>query len=98
MICPRCLNEDDEYFYYGSKGWMCRRCVSFKRVLIEEELQSDNPIEISEGSYEYSLDYPLTFFQKEIAQRCADNIDHNDVLIEAICGARQDGISDDDYQ
>ena len=87
MKCPRCLNEDDSYFYYGSKGWICRRCISFKRVLIEEEMDNNIDIEISEYCEEYLLKYPLTALQKEISFKCKNNIDNNDVLIEAICGS-----------
>ena len=64
MKCPRCLNEDDSYFYYGSKGWICRRCISFKRVLIEEDIDNDPDIEISDDCEEYLLKYPLTSLQK----------------------------------
>ena len=87
MKCPRCLNEDDSYFYYGSKGWICRRCISFKRVLIEEDIDNDPDIEISDDCEEYLLKYPLTSLQKEISLQCKNNIDNNDVLIEAICGS-----------
>lgn len=33
MRCPRCGNEDPSWFYLGSKGWYCRRCVGFSRRL-----------------------------------------------------------------
>lgn len=87
MRCPRCLNEDPTYFYLGSKGWMCRRCVSFKRVLIMEEQVQIAPYELSVDCEEYTLDYPLTSLQKNVAERCAKMIFEQDVLIEAICGA-----------
>lgn len=87
MQCPRCLNEDDSYFYYGSKGWICRRCISFKRVLIEEEINNSVDIEINDDCEEYLLKYPLTPLQQIISSKCKENIDDNDVLIEAICGS-----------
>jgi competence protein ComFA len=37
MQCPRCLNTDEEYFYRGSRGWYCRRCIPFGRVMLEED-------------------------------------------------------------
>ncbi|MFV0480341.1 MAG: helicase-related protein [Anaerorhabdus sp.] len=87
MRCPRCQNEDYFYFYQGSKGWMCRRCVMFKRKLIEE----DTVVEIERrcGSHEaeYHLAYPLTEKQKEISFYCAKASQKQDVFIEAICGA-----------
>lgn len=87
MLCPRCLNEDQNYFYYGSKGYYCRKCISFKRVLLEEELNVSILNEIRDDAYEYTLNYPLTDKQKEISDLCLKNIDYNDVLIEAVCGA-----------
>ncbi|MDY5252883.1 MAG: helicase-related protein [Erysipelotrichaceae bacterium] len=87
MRCPRCLNEDPSYFYHGSKGWMCRRCVSFKRVLILEEQAREKGLALSEAADEYSLSYPLTPLQQQVSQACADKILETDVLIEAICGA-----------
>ena len=40
MKCLRCNNEDPTYFYKGSKGYYCRKCIRFSRVLLEEELKS----------------------------------------------------------
>ncbi|NLC96498.1 MAG: DEAD/DEAH box helicase family protein [Erysipelotrichaceae bacterium] len=87
MICPRCLNEDNSYFYLGSKGYYCRKCIAFKRILIEEELNIIEVNEIKDDAHEYILKYPLTQKQKEISRKCVFNIDKNDVLIEAVCGA-----------
>lgn len=87
MQCKRCLNEDEEYFYKGSRGLYCRRCISFGRILIEEERGINKLEEIKDDAYEYKLRYPLTNAQKEIAYRCASLIDDNDVLIHAITGA-----------
>ena len=87
MLCPRCLNDNQNYFYYGSKGYYCRKCISFKRVLLEEELNVSILNEIKDDAYEYTLNYSLTDKQKEISDLCLKNIDYNDVLIEAVCGA-----------
>ena len=54
MKCPRCQNTDPAWFYPGSKGWYCRRCISFGRILIEEERNPVPVEEIREGSEEYS--------------------------------------------
>lgn len=87
MKCPRCLNEDPSYFYYGSKGWYCRKCISFSRICLEE---SNEPISLQvpkEESEEYILKYPLTAEQKKISRECAHAIQTTDVLIHAVCGA-----------
>lgn len=87
MQCPRCLNTDKEYFYKGSRGWYCRKCISFGRVMLEEDAEPVSLAEIREGSEEYILQYPLTPAQERIAVKCAELIDHTDVLLNCICGA-----------
>ncbi|MCR4950005.1 MAG: DEAD/DEAH box helicase family protein [Solobacterium sp.] len=87
MQCPRCLNKDKEYFYKGSRGWYCRRCISFGRIMLEEDREPVSLTPISEGSEEYTLQYPLTKAQAEIAVQCANLIDGSDVLLHCVCGA-----------
>ena len=87
MICPRCLNTDEEYFYKGSRGWYCRKCIPFGRVMLEEEKEPVSLNEIHEGSEEYTLQYPLTKAQETIAVHCAQLIEDHDVLLNCICGA-----------
>ena len=87
MQCPRCRNTDPEYFYRGSKGWYCRRCVMFQRAMIEEEENEAELAEVQEGSEEYTLQYPLTPKQKEISEQCAENMRTKDVLLHCVCGA-----------
>ena len=86
MRCPRCLNTDPTYFYKGSKGYYCRRCIGFKRVLIEEILApKEYPIQSNGG--EYSLDYELTVKQKEISHECLKLSMDSDVLLYCVTGA-----------
>lgn len=87
MRCPRCLNTDEEYFYKGSRGWYCRRCISFGRAMIEEDEQPVSLAAVSDGSEEYTLQYPLTPAQKEIAEKCRELISDTDVLLYCVCGA-----------
>lgn len=87
MKCPRCGNTDPSWFYHGSKGWYCRKCISFGRALIEEELKSAGVQQPGEHSEEYTLPYPLTPKQKEIAMLAAEHIVHSDVLLDCVCGA-----------
>ncbi len=87
MKCPRCLNTDRTYFYKGSRGWYCRKCISFGRVMLEEEEEPVRLAAAAGGSEEYILRYPLTAAQAEIASRCAGLIDETDVLLHCVCGA-----------
>lgn len=87
MRCQRCLNTDEEYFYRGSRGWYCRRCISFGRAMIEESSQPVSLSAVNEGSEEYTLQYPLTAAQAEIAERCESLISETDVLLYCVCGA-----------
>ena len=87
MKCRRCGNEDDSLFYFGHRGYYCRKCISFGRVCLNE---SDNEVieyEINDDSEEYCLKYPLTLRQKEISDKLVNTIDENDVLLKCVCGA-----------
>lgn len=86
MICKRCGNSDPRYFYNGSRGYYCRKCVSFKRMLLEDDLLTFD-YDISKESYEYHFDCPLTIYQQDISDKCAFNIMYRDVLLKAVCGA-----------
>ncbi len=86
MQCPRCLNTDRKYFYKGSRGWYCRRCISFGRAMIEEEKEVRLQ-EIQDSAEEYVLKYPLTEAQKRISDACAETVMHSDVLLHCVCGA-----------
>lgn len=87
MICPRCLNTDESYFYKGSKGWYCRKCISFKRVMIEESMEDEQLAGIKEGADVYTLKYPLTEKQLDISVKCIEVLNYSDCLITAVCGA-----------
>ena len=65
----------------------CRRCIAFGRMALEEEQEPISLSEIQTGSEEYTLAYPLTPMQKEIAYACAEAIDDTDVLLQCVCGA-----------
>ena len=81
------MNTDQEYFYHGSRGWYCRRCISFGRALIEEEKEAVSLKEIPAGSEEYILQYPLTQAQARIASACAQYVKSGDILLHCACGA-----------
>lgn len=85
--CPRCLNEDPAWFYHGHKGWYCRKCISFGRIMLEEENETETAVSISENADEYTLKYPFTDAQKVVAAKCLKEIENKDVLIHAVTGA-----------
>ena len=85
-ICQRCSNIDPYYFYKGHKGVYCRKCISFKRQLLLEDIQvEEDEITISDGSYK--LNYQLTKLQKEVSKQCLKYIKYSDVLLHCVCGA-----------
>ena len=86
MKCLRCGNSDPAYFYKGSKGYYCRKCIRFSRLLLEEELEPYD-YEISIGCQEYHFDYELTKDQKETSKRCLTKLTDGDVLLLCVCGA-----------
>ncbi|MBR4455860.1 MAG: DEAD/DEAH box helicase family protein [Solobacterium sp.] len=87
MRCPRCLNTDRTYFYRGSRGWYCRKCISFGRMMLEEANRPVSLSPVAEGSEEYELKYPLTPAQAKTASLCASLIDSTDILLHCVCGA-----------
>lgn len=86
MECKRCGNKDKNYFYLGSRGYYCRKCIKFKRILLEEELY---PLEyeLSIGGGDYNFNFELTDKQKEASNKCKEYLKQSDVLLRAVCGA-----------
>ena len=87
MRCERCGNTDPSWFYHGSRGWYCRKCISFGRALIEEDRTAVSLQPVQEGSEEYTLKYPLTADQEKLTLAVMDCIEETDVLIHAVTGA-----------
>lgn len=87
MECKRCGNKDPTYFYKGSKGWYCRKCVSFKRILINEDLNTYD-YDVSKDAGEYHFDYPLTKYQYAASLKTLEYLKQGyDVLLHCVCGA-----------
>ena len=86
MECLRCGNKDPSYFYLGSKGYYCRKCVRFSRLLVDEDNQ---PLDykISENAKLYEFNYELTDDQKIASKKCKDALVDGDVLLYCVCGA-----------
>ena len=87
MKCPRCGNLQKSYFYKGSHGYYCRKCIGFGRLLLEEDETSLELQAIQEDCSEYTMQYPLTKFQEAVSKECQMNIRTQDVLLECVCGA-----------
>ena len=87
MECKRCGNKDPTYFYKGTKGYYCRKCVSFKRILLNEELNKLD-YDISKDAGDYYFEYPLTKYQKKASEDTLNELRKgNDVLLNCVCGA-----------
>lgn len=92
MECFRCGNKDPQYFYKGHKGYYCRKCIRYSRVLLEEEPETFS-YEINDEAGEYRFDYPLTKTQIAASNACLENLKYNDILLHAVCGAGKTEIS-----
>ena len=92
MECLRCGNRDPRYFYKGHKGYYCRKCIRYSRVLLEEEPETFS-YEVSDEAGEYRFDYPLTPVQLEASNKCLKDLQKNDILLHAVCGAGKTEIS-----
>lgn len=87
MECKRCGNKDPTYFYQGSKGYYCRKCVSFKRILFDEDLDTYE-YEVDPNAGEYHFDYPLTKYQYKASLDTLSYLKEGyDVLLHCVCGA-----------
>lgn len=87
MECKRCGNKDPAYFYKGSKGWYCGKCVSFKRILLNEDLYEHN-YDVTKEAGEYHFDYPLTKYQYSASIKTLEYLKEGyDVLLHCVCGA-----------
>lgn len=91
MRCKRCQNTDPAYFYFGSKGYYCRKCIKYQRLLIEEDLKAVS-YKLSDSAGDYHIDYALTEKQAEISAKCCEYIDDCDILLSCVCGAGKTNI------
>lgn len=86
MECLRCGNKDPTYFYKGSRGYYCRKCINYKRVLLDEELEPFD-YEINSNNADYEFSYSLTDNQKQASRKCLNYLGECDVLLHCVCGA-----------
>jgi competence protein ComFA len=86
MECKRCLTQRSEDFFLGSKGYYCRRCITYGRVMVNDEPQiiaydSENI------DSEYLLPFTLTVNQQVIASKIMDLYQLGNGLLHAVCGS-----------
>jgi len=87
MECKRCGNKDPSFFYKGVRGYYCRKCIGFSRVLLEDDLSPSN-YEIQNDIEEYEFGYELTKAQVITSNKCLNALNRNkDVLLYCVCGA-----------
>lgn len=77
MKCPFCLAKEPKYFMDG----ICRRCIFLRAQGVQEE---DFPFS---DDAQYSLNFELTPYQKEIAEKIVAIIQTQHIFLEAVCGA-----------
>lgn len=87
MICKRCGNEDQHYFYFDHHQWYCRKCISFGRLNVGDIPRKRGYIR-QKIACEYTLQYPLTNAQEEVSKKIVYYLNQKqDVLVYAACGA-----------
>ena len=87
MKCKRCGNIDPNYFYSGSKGIYCRKCVVFNRLLLNEDLNNLD-YDIAKDASDYELSFGLTKYQQIAANDTLSYLNEGvDVLLYCVCGA-----------
>jgi len=87
MKCLRCGNEDPHFFFGVNQKKYCRKCVSFRRIYVDETPTSTiDKTEVIDASY--YLPFALTPYQNELSKRIlATVLAHKNVLARAVCGA-----------
>jgi len=87
MRCQRCLNEDLNFFYLGSKGYYCRKCIRFKRLLVEEEIDASN-YAIAADAYAVTWSFSLTDAQRRVIEVLKCHLaSGKNIFLRAVCGA-----------
>lgn len=82
MKCPRCQNEDKNYFYLKNGQVYCRKCISFSNNI--EKLK---PIKINK-KIDYQLDYALTAQQEKASNALIKRYQNKqNTTLKAVCGA-----------
>lgn len=86
MKCARCGNSDPSLFYRGHRGYYCRKCIRFSRILLEEEPESPE-YEVARGCQDHFFSFRLSREQLLASKMCADCAETDDVLLHCVCGS-----------
>lgn len=87
MQCPRCKNEDPNYFYQDEKQIYCRKCIQFGRVNVTDILQP-KPYVCHVHHVHPQLTFTLTDEQKKASKALNTYaLKGDDTLVYACCGA-----------
>ncbi len=87
MECIRCGNKDPSLFYKTQRGYYCRCCIRFSRLLIEEDEEPFN-YKLSNKEVNLKLKYELTKYQKEAANKTLDLLKKGqDTVLYCVTGA-----------
>ncbi len=86
MICPRCKNQDENYFWKTDMGVYCRKCIHLGKVYIDKN--PDVQIITTDVRATYHLDYTLTKEQKLLSTKLLENFKAGiPSYVKAVCGA-----------
>ena len=85
LHCKRCGNNDPTFFYYGSKGWYCRKCIEFGRFVMEESKKEKLDIQLEDS--QYNLPFKLSDKQRLLAKEIKKHYQNNNILVYAACGS-----------
>lgn len=87
LLCKRCGNTDERYFYQDGEVWYCRRCVQFGRLNVGEEV----PVKVYQTKRHHCrlhLKYPLSDAQAKASGEVAGWVKQGKpVLLYAACGS-----------
>lgn len=90
MECKRCGTTDNMHFAYDPyhKQWYCRKCISFGRVNVDEEIEKKQRDKNKVHHCQYVLKYPLTAAQEKAVREIRFYLKQGkNVLVYAACGA-----------
>lgn len=86
MECKRCGNSEEEYFYYDSTTWYCRKCIMFGRIDVGCEPIKKEYMKVPLGG-SYTLPFTLKQSQINASKMVLSMLEKKDVLVYAACGA-----------
>lgn len=86
MECKRCGNTEQDYFYYDSHTWYCRKCIMFGRIDVGCEPEKREYERVACGGY-YTLPFILKKNQINASNKALELLKESNVLIYAACGA-----------